>query len=132
MNHKAALIISSLLSVLLMTLHLADDVVRGFEKGTSTLFAVPILIIWLYGTLVLAERRSGYVIVLLGSLVGTLAPILHFRPTGAIARGEIGQSSGGFFFIWVLIALGVTALFSVVLSVRGLWLLGRGQTLSGR
>jgi len=29
--------------------------------------------------------------------------------------------SGGFFFVWTLIALGVTALFSVILSVRGLW-----------
>ena len=126
MNHRVALIVSSLLSILLMTLHLADDVVRGFEKGTSTLFAVPILVLWLYGTVVLAERRSGYVIVLLGSLVGALAPAIHFRPTGAVARGEIGQSSGGFFFLWVLIALGVTTLFSLVLSARGLWL-GRGQ-----
>jgi hypothetical protein len=25
------------------------------------------LVVWLYGTLVLAERRSGYVIILLGS-----------------------------------------------------------------
>ena len=30
-------------------------------------------------------------------------------------------SSGGFFFVWTIIALGVTTLFSVILSVRGLW-----------
>lgn len=35
--------------------------------------------------------------------------------------GEIAKSSGAFFFIWTIIALGVTALFSVILSVRGLW-----------
>ena len=29
--------------------------------------------------------------------------------------------------LWGLIALGVTALFSVILSVRGLWSLRRGQ-----
>ena len=127
MKQNVLLTIASLLSILLTTLHLADDIVRGFEKGSSSLFAVPILVIWLYGTLMLAERRSGCVIILLGSLLGTLAPILHFRGTGAIARGEIAQSSGAFFFVWTLIALGVTALFSLVLSARELWQLGRGQ-----
>jgi len=127
MKQNVLLTIASLLSILLTTLHLADDIVRGFEKGSSSLFAVPILVIWLYGTLMLAERRSGCVIILLGSLLGTLAPILHFRGTGAIARGEIAQSSGAFFFVWTLIALGVTALFSLVLSARELWRLGRGQ-----
>jgi hypothetical protein len=127
MKQNVLLTIASLLSILLTTLHLADDILRGFEKGSSSLFAVPILVIWLYATLMLAERRSGCVIILLGSLLGTLAPILHFRATGAIARGEIAQSSGGFFFVWTLIALGVTALFSLVLSARELWRLGRGQ-----
>jgi len=127
MKQNVLLTIASLLSILLTTLHLADDIVRGFEKGSSSLFAVPILVIWLYGTLMLAERRSGCVIILLGSLLGTLAAILHFRGTGAIARGEIAQSSGAFFFVWTLIALGVTALFSLVLSARELWRLGRGQ-----
>src|SRR5215471_21217338 len=117
MKQNVMLIIASLLSILFMTFHVTDDIVRGMEPGTFfDLIAVPILVVWLYGTLVLTERRSGYVIILLGSLVGMLAPILHFRATGAVARGEIAQSSGGFFFIWALIALGVTALFSVVLS----------------
>ena len=127
MKENVSLTIASLLSILLMTLHLADDIVRGFERPVSNLFAVPILVIWLYGTLVLAERRSGYVIILLASLVGTLAPILHFRGMGEVVGGEIARSSGGLFFVWTLIALGVTALFSVVLSARGLWRPGRGQ-----
>ena len=40
---------------------------------------------------------------------------------GAGVGGAIAKSSGAFFFIWTLLALGVTALFSIVLSVRGLW-----------
>ena len=127
MKQNGLLTIASLLSIVLMTLHLAEDIVRGFERGGSSLFAVPILVVWLYGTLVLTGRRSGYVIILLGSLLGTLAPIIHFRGTGAIARGEIAQSSGAFFFVWTLIALGLTALFSVVVSARELWRLRRGQ-----
>ena len=67
MRHSAALTVTSLLSVLLFTFHLADDIVRGIEKGgLGNLTAVPIFVVWMYGTLVLAERRSGYVIMLLG------------------------------------------------------------------
>jgi hypothetical protein len=40
---------------------------------------------------------------------------------GAGVGGAIAQSNGAFFFIWTLLALGVTALFSVMLSARGLW-----------
>ena len=90
------------------------------EPGTlSNLIAVPILVVWLYGTLVLAERRSGYVIILLGSLLGLAVPIIHMKGTGF--GGAIAKSGGAFFFIWTLLALGVTALFSVILAVRGLW-----------
>jgi hypothetical protein len=120
MKHNLALTISSLLSILFFTFHLTDDIIRGFEKGRgSNLTAVPIFVVWLYGTLALAERRSGYLIILLGSLLGLAVPVLHMMGKGV--GGEIAKSSGAFFFIWTIIALGVTALFSVILSVRGLW-----------
>ena len=67
----------------------------------------------------LAERQSGYVIILLGSLLGLVVPIIHMK--GAGVGGAIAKSSGAFFFIFTLLALGVTALFSVILAVRGLW-----------
>jgi len=120
MKHNVVLTITSLLSILFLTFHLTDDIVRGFEKGgLSNLTAVPILVVWLYGTLVLAERRSGYIIILLGSLLGLAVPVIHMMGKGV--GGEIAKSSGAFFFIWTIIAVGVTALFSVILSVRGLW-----------
>ena len=129
MKHNVMLTITSLLSILFFTFHLADDIVRGFEKGgASNLTAVPIFVVWLYGTLVLAERRLGYVIVLLGSLLGLAVPVLHMTGTGVGIASGIPNSSGGFFFIWTIIALGVTALFSVILSARGLWSLRRGQS----
>ncbi len=122
MKHNVMLTITSLLSILFFTFHLADDIVRGIEPGTATnLTAVPIFVVWLYGTLVLAERRSGYIIVLLGSLLSLAVPILHMTGKGVGIASNIGKSSGAFFFIWTLIALGVTALFSVILSARGLW-----------
>src|ERR1700720_2057834 len=121
MKPNVMLTIASLLSILFLTFHLTDDIVRGMEPGTiSDLTAVPILVIWLYGTLVLlAERRSGYVIILLGSLLALVVPVIHMK--GAGVGGAIAKSNGAFLFIWTLLALGVTGLFSVILSARGLW-----------
>jgi hypothetical protein len=122
MKQNDMLTIASLLSILLMTFHLADDIIRGMASGqVSNLFGVVILVVWLYGTLVLTERRAGYIITLLGSLLGFGIPILHMMGKGVGVGGNIAKSSGAFFFVWTLLALGVTALFSVVLSVRGLW-----------
>jgi len=116
------LTVMSLLSILFLTFHLADDIVRGFEKGgVSNLTAVPICVVWLYGTLVLAGRRSGYIIILLGSLLGLVVPVIHMKGKGVGVASSIANSTGGFFFVWTLIAIGVTALFSVILSIRGLW-----------
>ena len=79
------------------------------------------MVVWLYGALVLAERRSGYVIMLLGSLLSFAVPVLHMKGKGVGVASGIANSSGGFLFIWTLIALGVTGLFSAILSARGLW-----------
>ena len=126
MKQNLLLTITSLLSILFMTFHLADDIVRGMEPGRlSDLTAVPILVVLLYGTLVLAERRSGYVITLLVSLLLLAVPVIHMEGNGVGVASGIANSSGGFFFVWTLIALGVTALTSVILSVRGLWSLRR-------
>jgi hypothetical protein len=124
MKHNVMLTIASLLSILFMTFHLTDDILHAkvgtAQAGVANLVAVPILVVWLYGTLVLAERRSGYVIILVGSLLGLSVPVVHLMGAGGVVGGEITKSSGAFFFVWTLIALGVTAMFSVVLSAREL------------
>ena len=90
MKHNAMLTIASLLSILFMTFHLTDDIIRGMEKGgVSNLVAVPILVVWLYGTLVLAERRLGYLIILLGSLLGSVVPVIHMMGKGVGDAGNI-------------------------------------------
>jgi hypothetical protein len=128
MKPNVLLAITSVLSVLLFTFHLADDIGRGIEKGqVSNLPALLIFTVWLYGALVLAERRSGLVITLLGSLLSLAVPILHMMGNGVGIHSRIGKSSGALFFVWTIIALGTTALFSVVLSVQGLWRLRRRE-----
>ena len=127
MKPNVVLVIASLLSIILMIFHMTDDIVRGMEPGTLfDLIIVPVLAVWLYGTLVLRDRRSGYIIVLVASLLGLLVPIIHMK--GAGVGGAIAKSSGGFFFIWTLFALAVTSLFSVLLSARALWEQLRGRT----
>jgi hypothetical protein len=131
MKQHHMLTVASLLSILFFTFHLADDIVRGFEKGgvANLITAVPTAVLWLYGTLVLAERRSGYVIILLGSLLGLIIPILHMGFGKGLGGPMAKSGEGAFFFIWTIIAIGVTSLFSVILSARGLWSLQRGERL---
>jgi hypothetical protein len=132
MKNNVTLTITSLLLILLLTFHLADDIVRGYEKGgLSNLIAVPIVVVWLYGTLVLAGRRSGYVINLLLSIFSVVVPLIHMKGKGVGLASRIAGSSGAFFFVWTLIAIGVTALFAVMLSLRGLWILRRGRGTAG-
>jgi hypothetical protein len=50
-----------------------------------------------------------------------VVPIAHMRGKGIGIASRIANSSGHFFFVWTVIAIGVTGLFSVILSARGLW-----------
>jgi hypothetical protein len=131
MKQNLMLPIASLLLILLMTLHLTSDTTHArpgtSEAGGSTLVAVPVLAIWLYGTLLLAERRSGHIIMLVGSLIGIGMPVVHAMSPAGIFHGAIARSSPAFLFVWTLHALGVIGLFTFILAVRGLWSLRRGQ-----
>ena len=131
MKHTRMLTIASLLSILFMTFHLTSDTLRAragtSEAGGSTLVGVPVLALWLYGTLLLGERRSGYIIMLVGSLLGLGMPVIHVMAAAGIFRGQLAKSNGDFLFVWTLHMLGVISLFSLVLSVRGLWSMRRGK-----
>jgi len=125
MKQSSILTITSLVSILLATFHLSDDIVRGFEPGGfKHIGGILMMVVWMYGALVLAERRSGYVIMLLGSMLGSVMPLAHMRGAGLVG-GRMVNSGGRLFFVWTLIALGVIAFFSLILSVRGLWSLRR-------
>ena len=114
------LTIASLLSIILLPLHIGGDIVLGLDRGGSGLFfiVVPVLLVVACGTLLLGDRRSGHVIMLLGGLATLAMPFIHrnngFTPT-------VAKSPGGLLFIWTLVALGVTGGLTVILSARGLW-----------
>ena len=127
MKPSTLLTVTSLLSILLLSLHLTSDFVQdaGELSLRMLLLAALILVVLLYGTLVLAERRSGHVTMLLGGLAALAMPVMHLTT----ARGVAGAIDGpaAYFFVWVLLCLGVTGLFSLILSVHGLVRLQRGQ-----
>jgi len=70
MKDNTTLAVTTLLSILLLTLHVTDDIVRGIPKEESSKTALLVLVVMLYGTLVLTDRGSGHGIML---FVGLLA-----------------------------------------------------------
>ena len=133
MKHQVTLTISSLLSILLFSLHWADEVARGLEPGTvSASWGLLILAVWLCATLVFAERRWGLVLILLGAILASGVPVLHMQGAGLVG-GRIANGASTverFFWVWTNIALGASGMLSVVLSTRALWSLQR--TRNGR
>jgi hypothetical protein len=121
------LTIASLLSIVLLPFHIGGDVALGFDRGGPgfVYIVVPILLLVACGTLLLAERRLGHVIMFLGGLAALGMPIIH-RNNGFTAA--VARSPGGLFFIWTLVALGVAGGLVVILSAHGLWLLRSRQT----
>lgn len=128
MKRSIVLTVTSLVAIVLLSLHLTDDIVYGTDTSpVVNVVVIAILVIWLYGTLMLAERRSGYTIMLLGSFGGMLVFAVHANRVGGLPAGTLAQSSGVFFFVWTLLALAVTSVFSAILAAYGLWYLRRSR-----
>ena len=122
MTHNALLTITSLLTILFLTFHLSDEIARGMEHGGLNM-VIPLLVlaVCLYGTLALAGRRSGYIIMLLVAIFGTGIPIVHMWGIGLVGGRIAADSSGSFFWVWQNIALCTISTFSLILAVRCLW-----------
>src|SRR4051794_31911908 len=99
MTHKNMLVGTSLLSVLLLSFHLAQDALHAkphtVEAGPGNLTAILILLVLLLGPSLLAERRSGRIIMLLAALFAMGMPALHFN-----LGGDLNNYSGALFFVW--------------------------------
>jgi hypothetical protein len=118
MKQNDLLSATSLLSVLLLTLHISQDVVFGFDPwGLHHLFGVALLIVIACGAVLLRERISGKVIMLLGGVMAAGMLPLHMRNG---LRPEFLEKSGAPLFVWILYVLGVTGGLSVILAIRGL------------
>src|SRR3974377_1201139 len=121
MKQTAMLTTASLLTILFMTIHLTGDILfRMSPAGLVNLLAVFIFVAQLYGTLVLGERRAGYIIIFLGSALALVVPVVHMKGTRGVIGGDIGTSSQAFLFVWTILPVGIIATFSVLLSATPL------------
>lgn len=115
MKPNVMLVVTSLLSIVLLSLHIAEDILLGFAPGgLSNMIGIAILVVYLCGALLLSDGRTGLVIVLVGSIIALGMPVIHMTGAGV----GVKRSAGAFFFIWTLYALGVSGTFGLILSVR--------------
>jgi hypothetical protein len=122
MRSDRLLTITSLILIVLNVAHLAQDVAFGYEPGNfNNLLIIPIAVLWLYGTLVLAGKRSGYIITLLFSLFSLVVPLVHSQGKGFGVGSRMAHTTGHFFFVFSLFLIGVLGVFSAILCVHGLW-----------
>ena len=114
MKHNVALVIVSLLSLLLLTVHMTHDVIN--QREGAVLYPIPVVVfaLWLYATLVLSERVWGYVIMFFGGLFSAGMIVVH-------SRGFVVGKADGFFAVWTLFVLATTGWVTMILSARGLW-----------
>lgn len=121
MKPNATLTIMSLLTILFLTFHISDEITRGMEPGRLNM-VIPVFVVgfWLYGVLALSGRRAGYIIMLLGAIIGTGIPIVHMAGAGLVSS-RIANSRAAFFWVWQNFTLGVISASSLILAVRALW-----------
>lgn len=118
MKPRDTLPIVSLLSAVLLSLHISQDIVLGLDPaGLNHLVGVSILLILVCGATVLRKRLLGRIIMLLGGIMAAGMLPLHMRHG---FRPELLRKDGILMFVWVLYLLGVNGAFSMVLFTLSL------------
>ena len=113
MKPNVVLIVASLLSLVLLMVHLTQDTI--LQPEGSMIYPIPVVFfaLWLYATIVASDRIWGLVMILLGGLFSVGMIVLH-------AKGIVVSPSGGFFFVWTQFALSTTGWLTILLAARGL------------
>jgi hypothetical protein len=114
MKRNITLTITAFVTLVLSMLHVTDDTVHARDGVdlSGTIILLLIMLVFLYAIVELGGRRLGYFLMLLGGLGAAYMPFLH----GLGAR----STRWGFFFVWTLLALGVSGAFSAILSAGAL------------
>jgi len=120
MNSKVILRAASLATLLFMVLHMTSDVVEQAVGHVKYPIPVAVFVVWLYGTLMLSDRVSGYIIMLLGGIIGAGMIVIH-------SPGLVVTKTGGFFAVWILFMLSMLGYFTAILAARALWMLFRSK-----
>lgn len=125
MKSKIILQAASLATLLFMVLHMTSDVIEQAVGHVKYPIPVVVFVVWLYGTLMLSERVSGYIIMLLGGIIGAGMIVVH-------SPGLVVTNTGGFFAVWILFMVAMLGWFTAILSARALWMVFRTRYRSKR
>jgi len=118
MKQRDLLSWTSIISVLLLALHISQDIVFGFDRGgLNQLVGVAMLLVVLCGAVLLRDRRSGQVIMLFGGLMAVAMMPMHMRNG---LRPEFLARDGALLFVWTIYVLGVIGAFSIILAIVSL------------
>lgn len=116
MRSLRALTVLSLASVVLLALHISQDIVFGFDPaGLNHLVGVGILLVITCGAALVPERRTGQVIMLLGGVMAAGMLPLHMRNG---YKPEFLDRPGALLFTFTLYLLGVMGLYTIILAIR--------------
>src|SRR5437588_778650 len=100
--------------MLLLALHISQDIVFGFDRaGLNHLVGVAILLVVVCGAVLLRERTSGKVIMLFGGVIAAGMLPLHMRNG---LRPEFLEKSGALLFVWTLYVLAGSAVLMEIPS----------------
>ena len=123
MKQNVTLTVMSLLTLLLLSLHIAHDTVLQAEGSMQYPIPVIVFTVWLYATLTAPGRIWSYIVTLLGGLFGAGMIVIH-------AKGTVVGRAEGFVFVWTMFALATTGWVTLILSLRGLWMAFRDRARS--
>jgi len=119
MRKNDLLALMSLISLVLLSVHVADDYVQGFDKHVvDNPYGILFFVVVACGIFLFRDRMIGRVILLLGGLSFVAMPIMHLN--GRVPA-DFARAEGALRFVWTLYAIGTTGALTVILAARELF-----------
>ena len=117
MKQKDLLTVLSVLAIVLVAMHIADDYVHGFDRRVvDNPYGMLILMAWSSGVLLLRDHQIGRVVILVGGLVALVVPLVHLN--GRAYGDEFLKTDGALRFIWTLYMLGPIGAVVLIGAIR--------------
>ena len=117
MKQRDLLTVLSVLAIVLVAMHIADDYVHGFDRNVvNNPYGMLILAVWSSGVLLVRDRLIGRIVILLGGLLAIVVPIMHLNGRGY--GDEFLKTEGALRFIWTLYMLGTLGGVILIGAIR--------------
>lgn len=118
MRKNDLLALMSLISLVLLSVHVVDDYIQGFDRHVvDSPYGIFAFVLLACGIFLFRERVLGQMILLLGGLLAVAMPIMHLNGR---FPADFARADGAFRFIWTLYAVGTTGALTVILAAREL------------